>query len=124
MKTFSIILLMLISVSGFSQKKNKKPYFENRDKIISTAILELDYAMRGPEGELYLFAEEFYITGEYTFDISIREKGTVASVFVAGREGGNIPSQNKLKDRIKDFRFNFKMPKGKSFKFQYIFKFE
>lgn len=123
MKVLSIVLLVLISFSSFGQKKNKKPLLEDREIIIKTAILEIDNAMRGPEGELFLFAQEFNITGEYTFDISIREKGTVASVFVAGSEGGNIPAQNKLKDKIKDFRFKFKMPKGKSYKFQYIFKF-
>ncbi|MBN1339392.1 MAG: hypothetical protein JXA03_08715 [Bacteroidales bacterium] len=123
MRTLTVILIILISFSAQAQKK-KKILLENRDMIIQTATLELDSAMMAPQGELYLFARENNITGEYSLDITIREKGEVASVFVAGNIGGNIKAQNRLKDRIKAHSFGFKMPKGKTYKFQYIFRFE
>jgi hypothetical protein len=57
-------------------------------------------------------------------DITIREKGEVAAVFCAENENGSITSQNILKDFIQSYVFNFKMPKGKRYKFQYEFKFD
>ena len=57
-------------------------------------------------------------------DISIREKGNVASVFAVERENGTIDSQNRLKDYIMEFKFNFKVPKGKYYKVRYTFNFE
>ncbi len=78
---------------------------------------------QAPEGTLYLFKTENNIEGIYKFDISIHEKGKVASVFCQDREGGTIQMQNKLKDFVKEFEFHFKMPKGKKYKFHYIFEF-
>ena len=69
------------------------------------------------------FKERILESGEYTFDISIHEKGKTASVFCDSREGGSIAMQNKLKDFIKEFQYYFKMPKGKKYKFTYTFKF-
>lgn len=123
MRTLTFLLIILTSVSAQAQKK-KKMLLEDRDVIIQTAIHELDSAMMAPEGELYLFAQENNIAGEYIFDITIREKGEVASVFVAGSTGGTIKSQNMFKDKVKEFSFHFKMPKGNTYKFQYTFRFQ
>ena len=57
-------------------------------------------------------------------DITIHEKGKVATVFVVSNKGGAIKQQNLVKDFVKEFRLSFKMPKGKDYKFQYIFKFK
>ena len=69
------------------------------------------------------FGQKYHITGEYTLQLTIRNKGQVVSVFVADKKDGNIPSQNSLKDKIMDFQFGFKMPKNKDYKFSYTFKF-
>ncbi|NOX48316.1 MAG: hypothetical protein GXO89_15205 [Chlorobi bacterium] len=123
MKKSLIILLVMTAFAGFSQKK-KKLLIESKDEVIEAAKKELDFAMKAPEGEIYLFAQERGIKGEYTFDISIHEKGKTASVFCDSREGGSIKMQNTLKDFIKEFQFYFKMPKGKKYKFTYVFKFK
>ena len=122
MKKFILLLIIFISVIGYGQKQ-KKILIESHEQIIETAIKELDQAMQSPEGSLYLFKKEHNIEGTYKFDISVHEKGAVASVFVSESEGGTIQMQNSLKDFIKDFEFNFKCPKGKKYKFQYVFKF-
>lgn len=122
MKTITVIFLVLLASVSFAQKK-KKPFFSDKEEITQAAVTELDSLMKGPEGELFLFAKENNIRGEYTFDITIKNKGHVSSVFVAGNVGGDIPSQNSLKDKILEHKFFFKTPKNKSFKFQYIFKF-
>ncbi|MCD4664884.1 MAG: hypothetical protein K8R68_06395 [Bacteroidales bacterium] len=120
MKQIVTIVIVFFAITGFSQKK---VILEVKSEVIEAATKELDQAMQPPEGELYLFKTENNIYGEYILDITIHEKGKVATVFAAGKKGGTIKSQNRLKDFIKDYRFNFKMPKGKDYKFQYIFKF-
>jgi len=122
MKKIALVLLILVSVTGFSQKK-KKLLIESKTEVIEAAKKELDFAMKAPEGEIYLFVQEHGIQGEYVFDISIHEKGKTASVFCDSREGGSVKMQNKLKDFIKEFQYYFKMPKGKKYKFTYTFKF-
>jgi len=121
MKTTLIILLIL--VSGTVLKAQKPELIESKDEVIKQATLELDQAMSSPEGSLYKFGQKYHITGEYTMDITIRNKGEVVSVFVADKKDGNIPSQNSLKDKLLDFQFSFKMQKNKDYKFDYTFKF-
>ncbi len=120
MRIAILLSVVFISVSVSAQKK---VFLESKALIIETATKELDSAMQSPEGSLYLFQLEKGLKGEYVFDITIREKGEVSSVFVVGNNGGTISQQNMLKDKIKNFKFNFKMPKGKLYKFRYIFKF-
>jgi hypothetical protein len=121
MKTLAIALFILCSV--LSLHAQKPEIIELKEEVIKQATLELDQAMTPPEGPLYKFSQKYHITGEYTLDITIRNKGQVVSVFVADKKDSNIPSQNSLKDRILGFQFSFKMPKNKDYKFSYTFKF-
>jgi hypothetical protein len=121
MRIAIVIVFGLLSFASFAQKK---VLIESKEAIIEEATKELDAAMQPPEGSLYLFKLENNIKGEYIIDITIREKGDIASVFMAGSEGTDIKMQNLVKDKVRLFEFNFKMPKGKTYKFQYIFKFD
>lgn len=120
MKTTLIIATLLISFQLMAQKGVQ---LETKAEVMKQACLELDQAMTSPEGELYKFGQKNKISGEYTLDITIRNKGEVVSVFVSDKQNGNIPSQNCLKDKVLDFKFSFRMPKNKDYKFSYIFKF-
>lgn len=111
---------MLLAISTHAQKE-KKILLESKEEIVEKAMETLDKGMNPPEGLIYVFKMENDIKGEYVFDITIHEKGKVATVFCDSRDGGDIKSQNKLKDFIKDYSFNFKMPKGKKYKFRYKF---
>lgn len=121
MKVLFISLFLL--TSGIYLKAQKPGIIESKEEVIKQATFELDQAMTAPEGALYTFGQKYLISGEYTFQITIRNKGQVVSVFVADKKDGNIPSQNSLKDKILDFQFGFKMPKNKDYKFNYTFKF-
>ena len=101
----------------------KKPLIEHPDEIKAAAIAELDTAMMAPDGLIYLFAQKQLIKGTFVMDITVYEKGKVATVFVQSNEGGSLASQAKLKDFIKDYEFNFKTPKGKKYKLTYEFQF-
>lgn len=116
-----LILILMVSVTAL--KAQKPELIEPKDEVIKQATFELDQAMTPPEGALYKFGQKYHITGEYTLDITVRNKGDVVSVFVSDKKDGNIPSQNSLKDKVMDFKFSFKMPKNKDYKFSYIFKF-
>lgn len=118
----SLLLFLMLAVFT-SVYAGKKPLIEHSDEIKAAAIAELDTAMMAPEGRLYLFAQQNQISGLFVFDITIYEKGKVATVFVSSNEGGSLQSQSKLKDFIKDFDFDFKMPKGKKYKFSYQLNF-
>lgn len=109
-----------LSVSSYAQKK---VLIEDKDQIHEQAIKELELALAPPEGSIYLFSQASQIKGDYTYDITIREKGDIATVFSHGNTNGTIENQNRLKDFLMGFGFNFKMPKGKYYKFKYTFKF-
>jgi len=118
-----ILITLLILTSGISLKAQKPEILELKEEVIKQSILELDQAMTPPEGALYKFGQKYQISGEYTLQLTLRNKGQVVSVFVADKKDGNIPSQNSLKDKMLDFQFSFKMPKNKDYKFSYTFKF-
>jgi hypothetical protein len=121
MKTYLITFLLICSTATL--KAQQPVLIEVKAEVVKQATFELDQALTPPEGELYKFAQKYQLSGEYTLDITIRNKGEVVSVFVADKKDGNIPSQNSLKDKIMDFKFGFKMPKNKDYKFSYTFKF-
>lgn len=106
-------------------RPDKKPLIQEKDKIEKEAVVELDKAMEAPEGFFYLLSQENNIKGQYTFDITIANKGEVSSVYAAENFGGTIDSQNKLKDALKyDWAFGFKVPKNHRYKIRYVFTFE
>ena len=119
-RTLLFTILALLSIATFAQKK---VLIEDKDEIHAEAIREIEQAMAPPEGPIYLFQYKYGIKGEYTYDITIREKGDIATVFAIGNTNGTIEAQNKLKDFLMEFEFNFKLPKGKSYKFRYTFTF-
>ena len=121
MKKFIVILLILSS--AICLKAQKPELLELKEEVVKQATLELDQAMSPPDGTLYKFGQKYKISGEYTLQLTLRNKGQVVSVFVADKKDGNIPSQNSLKDKMLDFQFSFKMPKNKDYKFSYTFKF-
>lgn len=121
MKRTTIFLLLVFLALGLSAQK--KVLLEDKDQIIERAKMELDSAMMAPEGYIYLQTVKNPIKGEYTFDISIWEKGTVTSLFAVGNNNGTLDAQNRLRAILMEFKFNFKMPKGKSYKFRHTFIF-
>lgn len=121
MKKFIVTLLIL--ASGITLQAQKPELIELKEEVVKQASLELDQAMSQPEGALYKFGQKYHISGEYTLQLTLRNKGQVVSVFVADKKDGNIPSQNSLKDKMLAFQFSFKMPKNKDYKFSYTFKF-
>lgn len=120
MKTIFTSVLLFVALAIQAQKIE---LLELTEDVVKQASLELEQAMSSPEGSLYKFAQKYHISGEYTMQLTLRNKGQVVSVFVQDKKDGNIASQNRLKDKLLDFQFSFKMPKNKDYKFSYTFKF-
>jgi hypothetical protein len=121
-RKFLIVVLLIMGFALISHAQENN-YSSPEEPFVKQAISELAAAMSPPKGNLYLFGIEKKISGSFTFDLTIRGKGEMATVFVVSTEGGTIKMQNMLKDRLKAFRFSFKMPKGKSYKFQHTLQF-
>lgn len=121
MRPMIILFALAISTGAFAQKK---PLIESREKVEQMAKQEFKLSMTGPEGGLYLFGIENSIKGEYKFKLTLGDRGRVTSIFVVSRVGGDIPSQNTLKDAVKAFKFKFKLPKNKDYSFEHTFKFK
>jgi hypothetical protein len=115
---FAFLIFAMLNTTA-----QKPEIIELKEDVVKQATLEIDQALTPPEGALYKFGQKYKITGEYTLQLTLRNKGQVVSVFVADKKDGNIPSQNSLKDKMLDFQFSFKMPKNKDYKFSYTFKF-
>lgn len=120
-KTFLLIIFAFLGLSSFSQKK---VLIEDKDTIIARANAEMDQAMLAPDGEIYNYTLKNPIKGEYIFDISINDKSGISSIFVVGSKDGTIDAQNRFKAFLMTYKFHFKVPKGKSYKFRHSFVFE
>lgn len=120
MKILFTSILLFVALATQAQKTE---LLELTEDVVKQASLELEQAMNSPEGLLYKFRQKYHIAGEYTMLLTLRNKGQVVSVFVQDKKDGNIDSQNRLKDKLLDFQFSFKMPKNKDYKLSYTFKF-
>jgi len=115
-----VITFFLISMSTSTLNAQKK-LISNKEEVIKMAISKIEQSMK--DGELLKYSQKHQITGRYTFEITIRNKGEVVSISVIKNENGNIQSQNMIKDFIKEMKMGFKMPKNKNYKFSYQFNF-
>jgi len=113
-----ILLLVLMNSALFAQKP---PLLKETEEVMAAAIHELDISVKSADGKFNRYIAEKGITGTFTYNITLRGKGLVATVFALSDDGGNIKYQNQLKDLILSHRFNFRLPKGKLYKFQYTF---
>ena len=114
-----VLILVLFSEKSFSQKKLIPEY----DAVVAAAKAELDTMMQLGRA-LQLEAVKFNVKGEYVIDLTIYDKGKVLSVFMVSSDAGDVKMQNSAKDLIRRVEFNFKVPKDKTYKFQYTFVFK
>jgi hypothetical protein len=116
---YILFFLLLAGIQGTALAQ-KKPYYNTQEAVIEAAYTTLDQEMK--TGKILEWAQEVNLTGTYTYDITLRGKGEVVTVRSI-ESSGELKQQNALKDYLKTLRFPFKMPKDKSYKFRYEFKF-
>jgi TonB family protein len=117
---YLLFFFTLLTVQvGSAQKRLIQEY----DQVVEAAKFELDSMMK-PIGLLQQEAKKVQVSGEYIMDITVHDKGKVLSVFMVSSDADDVKLQNKAKDLIRTVEFGFKVPKGKTYKFQYIFNFK
>ena len=118
LKTLIILLLTGVTISV---KAQKKPFYDEQEQVIKAANSELGSSMK--EGLLKEWKEKNNPQGSYTMKLTIKHKGQVITINTIERKGGDVSTQNALKNFMKEYTFPFKMPKDKSYQFSYEFDF-
>jgi hypothetical protein len=115
------LMLFFLVLAGFAASAQKKSLYEY-DDVVALAKSELDSSMH--VGVFKEFAVKNRVKGEYIMDITIHEKGKVLTVFSVSNDTDDLKKQTLVKDFLRKFLFTFKMPKGRTYKFQYTFSFQ
>lgn len=114
------MLSVLNPEKSFCQKKK---LIQEYDQVVAQAKAELDSLMAPGSGFLQQAAKQ-NIKGEYILDITVYDKGQVLSVFMVSSDADDIKMQNRAKDLVRTIVFGFKVPRDKTYKFQYTFQFK
>lgn len=110
--------LLTLTLSASAQRRE----FSKGEEIVAEAVQQMDAHVASEDFKSFLILNKVH--GTYNFNITIRAKGSksiVSSISIESREGGDIPSQNTLKDYIKELKLDMKIPKAESYKFNYTF---
>ena len=114
-------MLAYLVASAFAASAQKKT-LQEYEAVVAEAKAELDSSML--VGGFREFAIKNNIKGEYIMDITLHEKGKVLTVFAVSNDTDDLKMQTRIKDFLRPFEFNIKMPKGRTYKFQYTFNFQ
>ncbi|HLO91901.1 MAG TPA: hypothetical protein VK172_12120 [Lentimicrobium sp.] len=121
MKKLSLLIILSFAfLFSFSQKRLT---LNDEKQIITRAVTELNDAFARPDGIMYKKIAALNLSGTYIYDVTIRNKGAVATVFSVNSGDNDIKIQNRIKDLIYEYKLSFNMLKGKSYKFRYTLNF-
>lgn len=116
-KCFVLLLFLGAIQHVFAQRQ----MIETTDEVAVLAAEDLDRLL---EDEKFIKKlEKEKVKGDYTFDITVDEKGRISSMRAVKRsEDASIDGQNFLNDLVRKHKFKFKIPKGNSHRFTYTFE--
>lgn len=115
----SIIVLICICFSSLTANA-QKPFYKDQAEVEVAATAELNNLMKD-EKVLKEIAKK-NIHGSYTYKITVNDKGLIASMqFLEKSEDASISGQNHFNYLVRKHKFNFKIPKGNYYTFNYIF---
>lgn len=122
MKTKALITLILAAMlfSAFSANAQKE-YHKDKDAIEAAASDQLDVLMQNEKVLKKLAKEEIH--GEYTYKVTVREKSKIASMlFISKSANASLKGQNYFNYLVAKHKFDFKIPKGNFYTFNYTFR--
>lgn len=121
MRSNLLIFLLMLGFYGISLTANgQKPFYKDQSEIEVAATTELDVLMKD-EKVLKEIAKKD-IRGSYTYKITVNDKSQIASMqFLEKSEDASINGQNHFNYLVRQHKFNFKIPKGNYYTFQYQF---
>jgi hypothetical protein len=110
----SFLFFALISFVGFGQSKNAF----DKVAIIEEAKQQL-IAMAASTGEMGVACAKNGITGEFVFDMTLHQKGSVLTVYMVSSSTDEVKDQNFVKSRLTKIEFEkIKIPKNERIKFR------
>jgi len=120
MKTSKYILLLFSLVIMVLSAKAQRPYVETNEEFIELATKDLDAHMKDEKFLKKMEKEDIH--GSYKFQITVGDKGKITHMRSLERsEDASINGQNTLNDLVKKYKFDFKIPKGNYYNFEYTF---
>lgn len=119
-KTINIIVFAILFLSAFSANA-QKDYHKDQSAIEAAAISQLDGMMHNEKVLKKLNKEDIH--GDYTYKVTVKEKSKIASMlFLNKSESASIKGQNYFNYLVSNYKFDFKIPKGNYYTFEYTFK--
>jgi len=120
MKTSKYILILFSLFALATSAYAQRPYVETNDEFIELATKDLDAYMQ--DEKFLKDMEKEDIHGSYKFQITVGDKGKITHMRSLERsEDASIHGQNTLNDLVRKYKFDFKIPKGNFYNFQYTF---
>ncbi len=99
----------------------QRPVLDSREEVTARAIAQLDSLMKEEKFLTMLAKEEVH--GDYVYQIGVGDKGQINSMRAISRsENASIDGQNYLNNLVKVYKFDFRLPKGNFYKFEYTFR--
>lgn len=119
---------MKLSISGIfatllyvSPAVAQRSILDTQEDVTRAATAQLDSLMQD-EKFLKTLAKEG-VHGEYTYQIGVGDKGQINTMRALNRSpDASIDGQNFMNNLVKVHKFDFKLPKGNFYKFEYTFK--
>jgi hypothetical protein len=119
---FKIVTIMLFTLISVTVTAQKKPTLTDADTIIMTARQQIETGLQ-EGGDIFEFAAKHQLQGMFDVDLTINEKGEVVSVFFQKKPEIEIKKLTYFREFLNAYKFNFKTPKGRKYKFNYQFNF-
>jgi hypothetical protein len=120
MKTSLTTLFFFGFLLVITAGKAQRPYVETRDEFVELATKDLNEYVK--DEKFLKDMEKEGIHGTYTYQITVGDKGKITHMRSLDRsENASIHGQNTLNDLVREFKFEFKIPKGNLYNFDYTF---
>jgi len=120
MKTRIHILILFAILLTASSAIAQRPYVETNEQFVELATKDLNQLVKDEKFLKDMDKEDVH--GSYKFQITVGDKGKITHMRSLERsEDASINGQNTLNDLVKNYKFDFKIPKGNFYNFQYTF---
>lgn len=113
---FSILVILLVHIGSYAQR----PFVETNDEFTELATRNLNELVQ--DEKFLKNMDKKDVHGAYTYQITVGDNGKISSMRSLERsEDASINGQNTLNDLVKKHKFDFRIPKGNFYNFQYTF---
>lgn len=120
MKTRIHILILFVILLTETAALAQRPYVETNEQFVELATKDLDLLVK--DEKFLKDMDKDDVHGSYKFQITVGDKGKITHMRSLERsEDASINGQNTLNDLVKKYKFDFKIPKGNFYNFQYTF---